>query len=346
VPEVPEDEDPQRAGARRRGLPERTDPVHVVDARRGEEERRRRRGASPGHGDDLLTGRAEILFRAGAFAPGRGDVMRPIRIALAVAVVAFAPHALAAAREVPARWGPYTIELVDEAGRALPTFEHRGKTHVLGALGQRYLLRFRNGSAARVEVVASVDGRDVVDGRPASVAKRGYVVGPHGELTIDGYRLSEASVAAFRFSTVPRSYAARKGDARDVGVVGVAVFAERAPRAALPHPPPPHPQAAPEAADRAPRAEGRAREPDRPGLGTEFGEEHGSPVERVAFERRSPSPEAVLTLRYDDRPGLLALGIDVDGDRWVRTNDRRLRERATPFRSDGYCEPPAGWAAR
>jgi hypothetical protein len=289
--------------------------------------------------------------------------MRPTLVALAVALAACAPSALAAAPETPARWGSYTAELVDESGRVLPAFEHRGRTYVLGALGQRYLLRIRNGSGRRIEVVASVDGRDVVDGRPAAFERRGYVIAPWGELTIDGFRVSQAAVAAFRFSTVPRSYAARKGDARDVGVVGVAVFPERWPAAAPPaYTPAPEAErhssrsngpaesraeAAPsggKAAD-APVARGDAGR-GRPGLGTEFGEQHASRVEEVAFERASPRPEAVLTLRYDDRAGLVALGIDVDGDRWARRDDRRLRESADPFRSESYCEPPVGWRGR
>jgi len=312
--------------------------------------------------------------------------MRPTLIAVVAVLAACAPRGFATAQEVPARWGSCAVEVVDEAGRVLPTFEHRGRTYVLGALGQRYLLRFRNGSGRRVEVVASVDGRDVVDGRPASFERRGYVVAPYGELTIDGYRLSQAAVAAFRFSSVPRSYAARKGDARDVGVIGVAVFPERLPRHAPPpafSPPYPYPEpdaslgapapgaradGAPsggkgEAAPRAPAeaernralserderrpSPGFAPQPHRPGLGTEFGEEHDSYVTQVSFERASARPDAVLTLRYDDRPGLLALGIDVDGDRWARRGDASLRRSAEPFRADaGYSEPPPGWHGR
>ncbi len=315
--------------------------------------------------------------------------MRQTLIALVAVLAACAHRPLATAQEVPARWGSYTVEIVDESGRALPTFEHRGRTYVLGALGQRYLLRFRNRSGRRVEVVASVDGRDVVDGRPASFEKRGYVVSPYGELTIDGYRLSQATVAAFRFSSVPRSYAARKGDARDVGVIGVAVFPDRWPRY-VPQPPPypsPYPYPEPYPSDRAPGARteaapesfaegdaearrgppppatsqppgalaegerrakpGVAAPPHRPGLGTEFAEQHESRVEQVSFERASARPDTVLTLRYDDRPGLLALGVDVDGDRFARHDDAWLRESAQPFPSEpGYCEPPAGWQGR
>ncbi|HYG70080.1 MAG TPA: hypothetical protein VD838_20565, partial [Anaeromyxobacteraceae bacterium] len=77
------------------------------------------------------------------------------------------------------------------------------------------------------------------------------------------------------------------------------------------------------------------------GLGTEFGEEHASPVVEVPFERARPDPDAVVTLRYDDRAGLLALGIDVDGGR--RDREASLRATANPFRGSGYAEPPPGW---
>jgi len=51
----------------------------------------------------------------------------------------------------------------------------------------------------------------------------------------------------------------------------------------------------------------------------------------------------VLSLRYDDRDGLLALGIDVDR-RWrTSANDRALREAADPFRGERFAQPPPGW---
>ena len=269
--------------------------------------------------------------------------------ALALAALACASSP-ARAREVPSRSGPYSLELLDESGRTLPTFEHRGRTWVLGRLGERYLLRVRNGSGRRIEVVASVDGRDVVDGRPASTGKRGYIVEPRGEVTIDGFRLSTESVAAFRFSSVPDSYAARMGDARDVGVVGAAIFPERWRR---PMPPPIglRERSEPDVRDEAGRAEGapapgasaeaRKSAPQRPGLGTAFGEEHGSRVQQVSFERESEWPAAVLTLRYDDERGLVAQGIDLDGA-LVRGDEAWRRRNAHPFPA-GYAEPPPGW---
>src|SRR5439155_19145072 len=103
-----------------------------------------------------------------------------------------------------------------------------GGTYVLGQLGQRYTLRVVNHSGRRIEAVLSVDGRDVVDGRPADLrSKRGYLVPAWGEIDIDGWRLSNAQAAAFRFSTVADSYAGRTGSAREVGVIGAAIFPER-----------------------------------------------------------------------------------------------------------------------
>lgn len=271
------------------------------------------------------------------------------------------PRSAMAGPERPASAGPYSLEVVDESGATLPTYWQRGRTYVLGALGQRYLLRVRNGSDRRVEVVVSVDGRDVVDGRPATWEKRGYVVEPRAEVTVDGYRVSTESVAAFRFSSVPRSYASRMGDARDVGVIGAAIFPERvlrrSPPLAVPDAPPRDVpgRGAPERSGDAdtspsPRAKGKAfREEgraDRLGLGTEFAEEHGSSAYPVRFERARARPDAVLTLRYDDREGLLAAGIDVDRRSHPLADEARGRETAQPFRRSSFAEPPPGWGVR
>ncbi len=141
------------------------------------------------------------------------------------------PEATPAREDSPAARGSWSFELIDDSGQALPTFFHRDRSYVLGTAGKRYRVRVRNQSGRRAEVVVSVDGRDVIDGGPSALEKRGYLVEPYGQVVIDGYRLSEDAVAAFRFGTVSRSYAALEGDARDVGVIGVAVFPERRVRA-------------------------------------------------------------------------------------------------------------------
>lgn len=118
-----------------------------------------------------------------------------------------------------------SVEIRDESGRPLPGVPVDDRWFVVGEKGRRYSIFVRNRSDFPVEVVLSVDGLDVIDGRAASFRKRGYIVRPHGTLTVDGFRRSTAAVAAFRFSSVRDSYANRKhGDTRNVGVIGVAVF--------------------------------------------------------------------------------------------------------------------------
>ncbi|MBX3157272.1 MAG: hypothetical protein KF773_14950 [Deltaproteobacteria bacterium] len=129
--------------------------------------------------------------------------------------------------EVYAGDGELSIALVDEAGRTLPGYHANGRALVVGGDGARYRIVVRNGTTARFEIVASVDGLDVIDGKPADPNRRGYLVDPHGVLVIDGFRKSDDTVAAFRFGRVAESYAAQTSGDRNVGVVGFAIFAER-----------------------------------------------------------------------------------------------------------------------
>ncbi|HEX9621828.1 MAG TPA: hypothetical protein VF989_16900 [Polyangiaceae bacterium] len=123
--------------------------------------------------------------------------------------------------------GLITVRLLDEDGDPLPGFEVASRHYVVGEPGERYMLRIENRSGVRFEAVATVDGLDVIDGRMGSFNKRGYIVDAFGTTDIDGFRRSTDTVAAFRFGSVGESYAARKGDARNVGVIGVAFFHEQ-----------------------------------------------------------------------------------------------------------------------
>ncbi len=129
--------------------------------------------------------------------------------------------------EVFAGDGSVSVALVDEAGRTLPGYGAGGRSLVIGEDGQRYRIVVRNGTTARFEVVASVDGLDVIDGHQADPNRRGYLVDPRGVLVIDGFRTSDQAVAAFRFGAVADSYAAQTSGDRNVGVIGLAIFSER-----------------------------------------------------------------------------------------------------------------------
>ncbi|MCA9662475.1 MAG: hypothetical protein KC486_29315, partial [Myxococcales bacterium] len=122
--------------------------------------------------------------------------------------------------------GSLRLSLVGEGGGVLPGAEIGGEVYAIGGVGQRYMIAVENHTNERYEVVASVDGLDVIDGGDGSFAKRGYVVDPYTSFVIEGWRTSDDTVAAFRFSELEDSYAERKGKGRNVGVVGVAFFQE------------------------------------------------------------------------------------------------------------------------
>ncbi len=79
------------------------------------------------------------------------------------------------------------------------TFQLRGKE------GARYRMVFRNLSDRNYEVVATVDGLDVLSGSAGSLNNRGHLLGARDELVIEGFRKSRNEVAAFRFAAPGRA---------------------------------------------------------------------------------------------------------------------------------------------
>lgn len=122
--------------------------------------------------------------------------------------------------------GFISVQVIDGAGSPLAGLTEATKSLVVGHTGDRYSIQITNHSNERFEVVATVDGLDVLDGRPGSFAKRGYLIDANSSLEIDGFRRSTSAVAAFRFGSVKDSYAAHTSGDRNVGVIGIAVFRE------------------------------------------------------------------------------------------------------------------------
>ncbi len=141
------------------------------------------------------------------------------------------PNASRAANTAQVRQGVVQIYATRADGSRLPSFEHGGQFYLAGAQGERYELHLRNRSSSRIEVVVSVDGRDVLTGEEADyTVHRGYIVPARGTVTIPGFRRSLDHVAAFRFSAPERAYSTRLGTPQHVGVIGVAAFRERSVR--------------------------------------------------------------------------------------------------------------------
>lgn len=131
--------------------------------------------------------------------------------------------------ELPMAGGDIGLRVIDEAGRAWPIHRQGSTAHLQGRKGARYILEYRNHGQSTYEIVVTVDGLDVVNGRPGSYENRGYVLRGGEMLRIKGFRKSQDEVAAFRFSDVGASYAAKSdaGSVSNLGVIGTAVFALR-----------------------------------------------------------------------------------------------------------------------
>jgi hypothetical protein len=239
-------------------------------------------------------------------------------------------------------------------GRSLPVYTKDGRRYVVGAPGHEYAVRIRNCTGERILAVTSVDGVNVVTGDTASPDQSGYVIDPYGSVEIAGWRKSMERTAAFYFTDLGDSYAARTGRPNNVGVVGVAVFREKAPPVVWP----PHPdriasnEAAGERRDAAgaessrpsaaaPPASGFAGTPDSAPmarqeaaadsvgavakaarelaspLGTGHGRSEASYAQRVNFERASTRAAETVTIQYDRRESLVAMGV-IPGPRYAQ----------------------------
>jgi hypothetical protein len=220
------------------------------------------------------------------------------------------------------------VELVDRGQNAvLPVYHQRGTAWVAGRPGSRYAVRLVNRSGARVLVVLSVDGVNAVTGETAALEQTGYVLAPYQSAEITGWRKSLTEAAAFYFTALPDSYAARTDRPDNVGVIGVAVFRERERPAVSREREFTGRRSDKAEADGAPAAAGAAdaaRAPASPPgaeaarsagavreerLGTGHGEREYAPTTHTTFERASERPAEVVRLRYDSVERLVAHGV-------------------------------------
>ena len=215
--------------------------------------------------------------------------MRPVLLAPLLAALAsctYVPPTAACARPgAPPCATLADVEVVDRStGERLPIYWHEGQRWIAGTPGHRYAMTLRNRTGARIMTVVSVDGVNAISGETADVDQGGYVLGPWQSFDVLGWRKSRDNVADFVFTAVADAYASRTGRPDNVGVIGVAVYSE-----ALAAPP--------------------SRLAERQTLGTGHGQLETSVVVDTNFEPAQPRPEQIITIRYDRRERLVALGI-------------------------------------
>ncbi len=216
--------------------------------------------------------------------------MKPIRALLAGLAVICSGEALALG-------GLADLTVYDRTeARRLPVYWHQGRAYVAGKPGNEYQITLRS-LREDVLAVVSVDGVNVITGETANPAQSGYVLGARASLDIQGWRKSLAQTAAFYFTSLSDSYAARSGRPDDVGVIGVALFRRKQ-----------NPQQISPSAHTPAAAGARAAEADSR-LGTGHGRQETSYAEYVAFERATSTPAEVVTLYYDSYRNLVARGV-------------------------------------
>ena len=222
--------------------------------------------------------------------------------------------------------------------RTLPVYMHEGRHYVVGNPGNEYEIRMRNRQRSDILTVVSVDGVDVMSGDTAGWEQGGYVLGAYQGFDIKGWRKSLDRVAAFYFTALPDSYAARTGRPGNVGVIGVAVF-RRKPEPVVQYSPPRLTRGAAEADASAPattaaersgaspaasparddlagvgsgagsRAEAQSTVQKSARLGTGHGRSEVSQVTYTEFERATSAPAEVITIYYDSYRNLVAQGV-------------------------------------
>ena len=235
-----------------------------------------------------------------------------------------------------------SVEIVDRTeGRVLPMYWHQGRRYVVGKPGNEYTIRVRNGAAGRVLAVMSVDGVNVITGDTASLQQSGYVLAPYESADIAGWRKSMARTAAFYFTALPDSYAARTGRPDNVGVIGIAVFRERARPIVLEEfrrkdAARAEGQSAPAAANAPADAKAEANDSVaqslRERLGTGHGRSETSYASYTRFERASDAPAETIAIYYDSYENLVAQGVPVGSPPLARL-------RANPFPDAGRFVP-------
>ena len=196
--------------------------------------------------------------------------------------------------------------------RRLAVYWHQGRAWVVGRPGNEYQVSVRNRRGEDLLAVMSVDGINVISGETASPQQSGYILTPGRALDVKGWRKSLERTAAFYFTELPDSYAARTGRPDDVGVIGVALFQRKR------YEPPPYDivtysrRSAPQAADEAAGARGESApysaERDAK-LGTGHGRSETSHARYASFERASSAPAETITVYYDSYRNLVARGV-------------------------------------
>ncbi len=240
-------------------------------------------------------------------------------------------------------------------------YSARGVTYIEALKNQDYEIRLTNPYGMRVAVALSVNGLNTLDARHTDARSgRKWVLDPYQTIVLRGWQTSNEQARRFFFTSEQNSYGQWLGKTENLGVISAVFFRERVPMAlrqpARIRPAAPSRQSSPSdspaesRAEAAPQAQAggigggldnkslsqsapREKE-DYAATGIGNAEEH--PVMLVHMDLED-SPAAAVTIRYEYRAALMALGILPQAP---VADPLRRRENAHGFVDNGYCPAP------
>ena len=254
----------------------------------------------------------------------------------------------------------YEVEVLVN-GHPVQEYFKDSKHYIEARKSNEFSLRIRNNGSKRIVALPSVDGLSVLDGKEAGMNSQGYIINGYDSLTIDGWRVSDSEVRKFFFTYPENSYAKRKNNGDNLGVIGVAIFREKethqCPDPIIIHddypkqqPPwkrwpweePIRPYFHPDS-DKMPDNKFLCSENTNEvkmmsmqnnavsqKVGTGWGPEKISNVISVSFEKEN-SPDAVFEIYYNTKEQLEKIGVDFG------KKPQYVSPQAFPGK---YCEPP------
>ena len=250
----------------------------------------------------------------------------------------------------------FTVQVV-VYGSAATEYAARGKRYVEALENAEYELRIHNPSSARVAVALSVDGLNTIDARHTSAwDAHKWVIDPYGTITVRGWQMSSENARRFYFTTERDSYAAKLGQAANLGVISAVFFSERGKPVTVtrnwPYGREDDTRAGRDRQESAPQAGSANAEKEAPAARAKSAPTYPAPDDEsaatgigrsvrndVQWVHMDLDPKAVseVTIRYEYRASLVKLGI-IPRD-YPKPNVIDRRERAQGFEPK-YCPQP------
>src|SRR5256885_6533171 len=233
----------------------------------------------------------------------------------------------------------FSVEVIID-GRLAMEYAALGRHYIEALENAEYELRIHNPTGSRVAVALAVDGLNSIDARHTSAwDAHKWVIEPYGTIYVRGWQMSSQSARRFYFTTERDSYAAKLGQASNLGLISAVFFRERRPITILPVTPGTRrsedkekdersgwpssgtnnqnaPSSAPSSTGEANRDSAKQRSvspsyyppPDDESAATGIGRSVSNGVQWIKMDL-DPRPAGEVTIRYEYRSALVRLGI-------------------------------------